>query len=74
MLTHIARNADSMVRVLDAAERGEVVDRYPGDSRNDGIEAGSARPAAAQVADVAAIERAAGGGVGAADEMGRAQP
>ena len=53
VLTHIARNADSMVRVLDAAERGEVAERYPGDSRNAGIEAGSGRPASAQVADVA---------------------
>ena len=74
VLTHIARNADSMVRVLDAAERGEVAERYPGDSRNAGIEAGSGRPASAQVADVAESSRAAGGGVGAADALGRAQP
>jgi maleylpyruvate isomerase len=56
VLTHIARNADSMVRVLDATERGEVVERYPGgkSTRNAEIEAGFARPADEHVADVAA--------------------
>ena len=60
VLTHLARNADSMVRVLDAAERGEVVERYPGgrSTRNAEIDAGFARPADEQMADVAAtIER-----------------
>ncbi|MGI9031815.1 MAG: maleylpyruvate isomerase family mycothiol-dependent enzyme [Ilumatobacteraceae bacterium] len=54
VLTHLARNADSMVRVLEAAGRGEVVDRYPGGTagRNAEIEAGHARPATEQVDDV----------------------
>ncbi len=54
VLTHLARNADSMVRVLEAASRGEVVDRYPGGTagRNAEIEAGHARTATEQVDDV----------------------
>jgi maleylpyruvate isomerase len=54
VLTHLARNADSIVRVLAAAERGEVVDRYAGGqvSRNADIEAGASRPAGELVADV----------------------
>jgi maleylpyruvate isomerase len=54
VLTHLARNADSMVRVLAAAERGEIVDRYEGGqaSRNAEIEAGAPRPAGELVADV----------------------
>ena len=45
VLTHIARNADSFVRVLEAARRGEVVTQYEGGvaGRNADIEAG-ARP------------------------------
>jgi maleylpyruvate isomerase len=56
VLTHIARNADSIVRVLDAAECGDVAERYPGGAptRNAEIDAGSGRPAGEQVADVAA--------------------
>ncbi|MET0910545.1 MAG: maleylpyruvate isomerase N-terminal domain-containing protein, partial [Ilumatobacteraceae bacterium] len=30
VLTHIARNADSFVRLLEAAGRGEVVTQYAG--------------------------------------------
>jgi maleylpyruvate isomerase len=54
VLTHLARNADSIVRALTAAECGEVVDRYEGGGpgRNAEIEAGRARPAAVQVDDV----------------------
>lgn len=54
VLTHLARNADSIVRVLEAAGRGEVIDRYPGGAagRNAEIEAGHRRPADVQVADV----------------------
>jgi maleylpyruvate isomerase len=54
VLTHIARNADSFVRVLDAARRGEVVTQYEGGfvSRNADIEAGAGRDWAALVADV----------------------
>lgn len=56
VLTHIARNADSHVLMLHAAERGEVGQQYPGgmQQRNGEIEAGAGRPAAEQVADVAA--------------------
>jgi maleylpyruvate isomerase len=54
VLTHLARNADSIVRVLEASARGEVVDRYAGSGpgRNAEIEAGCRRPADEQVADV----------------------
>lgn len=54
VLTHLARNADSIVRVLEAAGRGEVVDRYPGGTagRDVEIEAGHLRPTTEQVDDV----------------------
>jgi len=54
VLTHVARNADSIVRVLEGSRRGEIVERYVGGSsaRNSAIEAGAARPAAEQVDDV----------------------
>jgi maleylpyruvate isomerase len=54
VLTHIARNADSFVRVLHAAERGEVVTQYEGgvEGRNADIEAGAARDWEALVEDV----------------------
>lgn len=54
VLTHLARNADSHVRLLEAASRGEVADQYAGGDtqRAADIEAGAGRPAAALVADV----------------------
>jgi maleylpyruvate isomerase len=54
VLTHLARNADSMVRRLEGAARDEVVDQYPGgyEGRAAGIEAGSGRGAAHLVEDV----------------------
>jgi maleylpyruvate isomerase len=54
VLTHIARNADSFVRVLEAGRRGEVVTQYEGGavSRNADIEAGAVRDWDTQVADV----------------------
>ena len=54
VLTHLARNADSVVRALAGAARGEVVDRYPGPpgSRDREIEEGAGRSAAELVADV----------------------
>jgi maleylpyruvate isomerase len=54
VLTHLARSADSIGRVLVAAERGEVIARYEGgQARRDAeIEAGAARPATELVADV----------------------
>lgn len=56
LLTHLARNADSVVRRLEGAERGEIVDQYPGgfEGRAAEIEAGAHRPAAELLADVAA--------------------
>ena len=54
VLTHIARNADSFVRVLEAAGRGEVVTQYADGftSRNADIEAGASRDWPTIVADV----------------------
>ena len=56
VLTHVARNADGIVRVLLASETGEVVERYPGGqaTRDGDIEAGNARLAADLVGDVRA--------------------
>ena len=56
VLTHLGRNADSMIRVLAAAERGETIDRYEGgvERRNSEIEAGARRSAVELVADVRA--------------------
>jgi maleylpyruvate isomerase len=54
VLTHIARNADSLVWRLEGAAGGELRDQYPGGlaQRADDIEAGAPRPAAELVADV----------------------
>jgi len=54
VLTHIARNADSHIRQLHAAQRREATERYPGgrEQRAGEIEAGAGRPAAVLVADV----------------------
>jgi maleylpyruvate isomerase len=54
VLTHIARNADSVVWRLEGAARGELRDQYPGglDQRRSEIEAGAGRRAADLVADV----------------------
>ena len=55
VLTHLARNADSHVRMLAAAQRGEVADQYAGgrSQRAADIEAGAGRSEADLVADVA---------------------
>lgn len=55
VLTHIARNADSNVLMLNAANHGEVGAQYPGgvEQRNVAIESGAGRSAADLVADVA---------------------
>ena len=64
VLTHIARNADSVVWRLEGAARGERRDQYPGglEQRRADIEVGAGRPAAELVRDVrgtsAAVERA----------------
>jgi maleylpyruvate isomerase len=63
VLTHIARNADSVVWRLEGAARGELRDQYPGglEQRRADIEDGAGRPAAELVTDVrtssAAVER-----------------
>jgi maleylpyruvate isomerase len=63
VLTHIARNADSVVWRLAGAARGELRDQYPGglEQRRADIEAGAGRPAEELVADVrtssAAVEQ-----------------
>ena len=60
VLTHIARNADSVLRRIDGAVRDEVVDQYVGGAtgRAADIEAGAGRPAPAQGADVRATSAA----------------
>ncbi|MEU8078984.1 maleylpyruvate isomerase N-terminal domain-containing protein [Catellatospora citrea] len=60
VLTHLARNADSVVRRLDGAARGELVDQYPGGAtgRAAEIEAGQGRPAAEIIADLTAADAA----------------
>lgn len=54
VLAHIANNADSMTRMFEAAERGEVGDQYPGGmlQRNSDIERDASRSAVAHVAAV----------------------
>jgi maleylpyruvate isomerase len=64
LLTHIARNADSVVWRLEGTASGEVRDQYPGglEQRRADIEAGAGRSAAELAADVgrtsAAVQRA----------------
>ena len=47
VLTHLARNADGIAGMFDAAATGQVADQYPGglEQRAADIEAGAARPA-----------------------------
>ncbi len=54
VLTHLARNADGHVRLLEAAGRGQVADQYVGGtaSRAADIAHGAGRPMAELVADV----------------------
>jgi maleylpyruvate isomerase len=54
--THIARNAEGHIRMLEAAKAGEVGHMYPGgrDQRTGDIEAGAHRSATEIVSDVAA--------------------
>jgi len=69
VLAHVARNADSHVRRVDAARRGEMIDQYEGGfaGREADIEAGANRSAAEIVGDV---RRSAA----AVDEAWRALP
>lgn len=54
VLTHLARNADSLTRLLERADRGEVAHQYDGGeaARAADIEAGAGRPAAELTRDV----------------------
>src|ERR1700722_5801634 len=54
VITHVARNADSHTRRVEAAKRGEIVDQYPGgyEGRAAEIEIGAGRSAAELVSDV----------------------
>lgn len=54
LLTHLARNADGLLRVLDGADRGESAEQYPGGAaaRQAGIDVGADRPWDELVADV----------------------
>jgi maleylpyruvate isomerase len=55
VLTHIARNADSLVNLLTWAATGVPHPQYPNEeAREAGIEAGAGRPAGEQVADIEA--------------------
>jgi len=56
LLTHIARNADGFSRMVEGAQRGEVVAMYEHgvDGRRADIESGSGRSAAELVADIEA--------------------
>jgi maleylpyruvate isomerase len=54
VVTHLARNADSHVRMLEGAMAGTVADQYEGglDGRAADIASGAGRPAAALVSDL----------------------
>jgi len=54
VLTHLARNAESMVHRIEATTRGEVIDQYVGgaEGRDSEIESGAGRPATVLVDDV----------------------
>jgi len=52
VLTHVARNADSVVRMVEAAQRGEVVFQYAEGQREREIEEGAGRSARDLVIDV----------------------
>lgn len=52
VLTHVARNADSVVRMVEAAQRGEIVAQYAEGQRDREIEDGSGRPGRELVDDV----------------------
>jgi maleylpyruvate isomerase len=54
VVTHIARNADSVTRMLDGARAGRVDEQYPGgiEAREAAIDAGAVRATAELVDDV----------------------
>jgi maleylpyruvate isomerase len=57
VLTHLARNGDSVVHLTRAVAQSEVADQYPGGpaQRTGDIEAGAGRGAAEQLADLRAV-------------------
>ena len=59
VVTHLARNAESHVRILQGALVGRSVEQYPGgyEQREADIDAGAGRPAAELVEDVRATAR-----------------
>ncbi|MGY2129602.1 maleylpyruvate isomerase N-terminal domain-containing protein [Blastococcus sp. SYSU DS0617] len=69
VLTHLARNADSVVRRLEAAHAGELVEQYAGGAaaRTAEIEVGAARPARDVVADLVRADDAVDRAFAAAD-------
>ena len=60
VLTHIARNADGLRRMVEGVRRGDQAMQYPGGmaQRNAEIDAGAGRPAAALIEDVRSTSRA----------------
>jgi maleylpyruvate isomerase len=60
LVTHLARNADTVVRRLDAALAGHVVDMYEGGppARAAAIEAGAGRPASDLLVDLISADDA----------------
>lgn len=59
VITHIARNAEAIGEMTEAAKRGEMQPMYPGgsDERDRGIEAGAPRGVAELLADLEATQR-----------------
>jgi maleylpyruvate isomerase len=72
VLTHIARNGDSVVRRLNGCAQDEIVDQYEGgaEGRADEIEAGAARSAAEIIADVEATNAAVQAAIAAMPDDG----
>ncbi|MFJ3790763.1 maleylpyruvate isomerase family mycothiol-dependent enzyme [Kitasatospora sp. NPDC090091] len=57
VLAHVARNADSLVNLLDGARTGTDIPQYPsGEVRDQGIEDGAPRPVDVQLADLRASD------------------
>ncbi|MGC9665761.1 maleylpyruvate isomerase family mycothiol-dependent enzyme [Planosporangium sp. 12N6] len=55
VLTHLARNADACVNLLEGARTGTEIPMYPSDEQRDAaIHGGSGRPVAEQAADLTA--------------------
>ncbi|MFE9426300.1 maleylpyruvate isomerase family mycothiol-dependent enzyme [Kitasatospora sp. NPDC006697] len=55
VLAHVARNADSLVNLLETARTGVPIPQYPSEAaREEGIQQGAPRPPAEQLADLAA--------------------